>query len=363
MDEEIKKIFIGIVPNENNFHPFRIYLVNPTNESFFVMGSRVVIANKIKGEKKEKKSFELQPNNYYLLSILNYIGRSDYTIWYYVILKTKQDDVYGFSANLPGTMVEKKNRRTKKLSILDKKGFIIDVVIEKIKDKGKLLIPPIYYCKNKDIEKFYKNQAYANPMGCIKILKEIGGVSEEDFKNWLRRPVKDSATGETLSFNEEVVENFDKVDERVKEEIGKIMNEVMWSEKMTTGKQLNGEQLKELRECHIKALDEQEDIRLGRKEYPNESMEFMRNRIMEIISEKYKNKPSKIISHRSEEQRKRDLEKTNEYSKEHPEALLWYLSQTGQLTDLTKEDIKKINEYVREELKNNPDAELWEIEE
>ena len=26
---------------------------------------------------------------------------------------------------------------------------------------------------------------------------------------------------------------------------------------MTTGKQLNGEQLKELRECHIKALDEQ----------------------------------------------------------------------------------------------------------
>ncbi|MCX6719905.1 MAG: hypothetical protein NTV36_02250 [Candidatus Staskawiczbacteria bacterium] len=76
-----------------------------------------------------------------------------------------------------------------------------------------------------------------------------------------------------------------------------------------------------------------------------------------------KNKPSKIVSHRTEEQRKRDLEKLNESCRKHPEPLLWYLFQCGQITDLTREDFVKINKYVKEELKINPSAELWGINE
>ena len=57
------------------------------------------------------------------------------------------------------------------------------------------------------------------------------------------------------------------------------------------------------------------------------------------------------------------IKKLNENCKEHPEPLLWYLYQAEQITDLTKEDIKKINEYVRQRKKDDPHCDMWEIEE
>jgi len=44
-------------------------------------------------------------------------------------------------------------------------------------------------------------------------------------------------------------------------------------------------------------------------------------------------------------------------------ALLWWLYNAEQIDDLTKDDKKKINEWVRKRLKESPGAELWEIDE
>lgn len=58
--------------------------------------------------------------------------------------------------------------------------------------------------------------------------------------------------------------------------------------------------------------------------------------------------------------RTREMEQNQ---KEHPELMLWYLYQTGQVKDLTKEDIRKINIAVRENNKNRPYNQMWEIKE
>jgi hypothetical protein len=44
-------------------------------------------------------------------------------------------------------------------------------------------------------------------------------------------------------------------------------------------------------------------------------------------------------------------------------AFLWWAYNAEQIDDLTKEDKIKINEWVRDRLKRNPKAEVWEIDE
>ncbi|MCX6760440.1 MAG: hypothetical protein NTW46_03820 [Candidatus Nealsonbacteria bacterium] len=77
---------------------------------------------------------------------------------------------------------------------------------------------------------------------------------------------------------------------------------------------------------------------------------------------KTQNKPSKLVYY-PEKERQESLRKMNEHSKNHPEAFFWYLFQTGQITDLTKDDFVKINEYVRQRKKEEPYCDMWEISE
>src|SRR3989344_5045562 len=80
-----------------------------------------------------------------------------------------------------------------------------------------------------------------------------------------------------------------KVKQRADEEIGKILDEVMWSEKMTEKKQLSEQKLVELRKDYIQSLREEKDIKEGKKESPNLSAQAMREKILEMVVNKFKN--------------------------------------------------------------------------
>ena len=65
----------------------------------------------------------------------------------------------------------------------------------------------------------------------------------------------------------------------------------------------------------------------------------------------------------SKQERQERLKKLNKSSEKTDWALLWYLYNAEQIDDLTKEDKKEVNQWVRKQLKENPNAEVWEIDE
>ena len=63
----------------------------------------------------------------------------------------------------------------------------------------------------------------------------------------------------------------------------------------------------------------------------------------------------------SEEEKKEDSKHLNKYIRAHPEPLLYHLYKTGQMTDLTEEDMAGINEWVKKKRKEDPFCYIEEI--
>jgi len=62
-----------------------------------------------------------------------------------------------------------------------------------------------------------------------------------------------------------------------------------------------------------------------------------------------------------EEEKKEENKRLNKHIRAHPEPLLYHLYKTGQMTDLTGEDIIGINEWVKRRKEENSFCELEEI--
>ena len=78
------------------------------------------------------------------------------------------------------------------------------------------------------------------------------------------------------------------------------------------------------------------------------------------MCKKQKEKLLSLVHYTSEKERQEKIQKLNEYDKQHPEPLLWWLHESEQLKEkLSKKDIQKINRYVRE----HPESHMWEITE
>jgi len=61
------------------------------------------------------------------------------------------------------------------------------------------------------------------------------------------------------------------------------------------------------------------------------------------------------------EEKQEDAERLNKHIRTRPEPLLYYLYRSGQLKDLTKKDIKGINEWVKTKRREDPFCNVREI--
>src|SRR3989344_4269207 len=78
-----------------------------------------------------------------------------------------------------------------------------------------------------------------------------------------------------------------EVKQKADAEIKKIVDEVMWSEKIVGEKQISREELEELRKDFVKSLREEKSIQEDKKEYPNLAIDSMRDKILGIILKKH----------------------------------------------------------------------------
>jgi hypothetical protein len=71
-------------------------------------------------------------------------------------------------------------------------------------------------------------------------------------------------------------------------EIMKIVDEIMWSEKMADEKQLSKEELEELRADFIAVAREEKNILDGKMDHPNQLADIMREKITALLLKKFK---------------------------------------------------------------------------
>ncbi len=194
------QVSLDVIYDKKNHTPLKIYLTNNTTQNLFVVQDGGFFCGDMHSEDGDSpiRSFKLNPTQCYEIDKIDNFAELDFTNWYHFYITDEKKNLYKVQSAFSGRNFGREEEIKKNELILrEKDGRIVEKeacftlnwdFIEKIKNNGRLLLPPIFYCcEDEGWERVHLKRFMENFEKEMTKMRRFGFITEEEFENVFKK--------------------------------------------------------------------------------------------------------------------------------------------------------------------------------